>query len=67
MIKKDATTTDDIAWRYRDSPQDRQSKVLLLTEGRVAILGPWLTGDGIIAWCPIPKRNREIEKELGLL
>jgi len=59
-------TSDETPWRYYPPPDTRR-KVFLLTVGRVAIPGPWGTGVGVIAWVPIPKRDKQKEIELGLL
>lgn len=64
-IKTDAITATETYWRY-EPPPNKAAKVLLLTVGRVAIVGPWLHGDGVIAWCPLPKRDKQKEEELGL-
>ena len=50
-------------WRYY-KPPNTESKVLLLTTGKVAIVGPWKSGIGVIGWCPLPKRNKEREEEI---
>jgi hypothetical protein len=65
-MPEEVITASETHWRYEE-PEDRAAKRLLLTTGRVAIVGPWLKGDGVIAWCPLPKRDKQKEKELGLL
>lgn len=52
-------------WNY-EAPQDRAGKCLLLTIGATAIVGIWGDGEGLIAWMPLPKRNKKLEEELGL-
>lgn len=44
------------------------AKVFLLTKGGVATTGNWTGayGEFFIAWCPMPKRNKQRERELGL-
>lgn len=32
-------------------------KILLLTEGGVAVIGTWRDDGGFIRWSPLPKRN----------
>lgn len=61
----EALTTDTIHWNY-SKPQNVEAKSLLLTTGRVAIVSRWGSGEGVIAWCPLPKRNKKLEEELGL-
>lgn len=34
-------------------------KVLLLTEGGVAVIGLWHKGGGFVAWSPLPKRGEK--------
>lgn len=57
----------ETAYRYdwKDYPG---GKAILLTQGGVAVLGS-LGGDkrGYIAWAPLPDREPEKEKELGIL
>lgn len=65
MSNPEAITTPEVSWIYR-KPPGVNKKVLLLTTGRVATTGIWGTGLGVIAWVPLPKRNKELEEELGL-
>lgn len=55
--------TEELVWRYEPAPK---AKCLLLTKGRIAVLGPpvgkWM--HEYIAWCPLPKRNKTIETQL---
>ena len=62
MITK-PITSDEAHWRY-EPPPDPSAKTLLLNRNGVAILGAWGLGIGIIAWCPLPKRNKELEERL---
>lgn len=55
----------ELGWRY-SVPPDRYSKVLLLHEEGCIAIGCWEKGLGWIAWCPLPKRDKELEKQLGL-
>jgi len=61
----EVSTTDEVPWRYY-APPNKEAKSLLLTTGKVAIVGRWGSGQGVIAWCPLPKRNKELEEELGV-
>ena len=58
-------------WHYhldpKAPPAPKGCKVQLLTEGRIAIYGEHKPGDGTIAWSPLIKRNKDLERELGLL
>jgi hypothetical protein len=54
-----------LLWRY-GPPPDASAKVLLLTTGRIVIVGKWGDGLGVIAWHPLPKRDKKLEEELGL-
>lgn len=40
-------------WRYDRPPVGK--KVLLLTEGGVAVIGLWSKDGGFVAWSPLPK------------
>lgn len=62
---KGVLTTPDIKWNYFP-PQDNSCKVLLLTRCGIATLGIWGTGNDVIAWSPLPKRDKKLERELGL-
>ena len=56
----------ETAYRY-DMTTYPGGKAILLTEGGIAVLG--VLGDnrkGYIAWAPLPDRNVEREKELGI-
>ncbi len=58
----------DVYWRY-EVPASTDAKVLLLTVGRVAVVGNWYGayGQSFIAWAPMPRRDKEQEARLGLL
>lgn len=55
----------DLNWRYEVAP-NTDSKVNLLTIGRIAASGNWYGdyGEFFIAWAPLPKRNKELESRL---
>lgn len=55
----------DLEWRYEVAPKS-DSKVHLLTVGRIATHGNWSGGYGqyFIAWAPVPKRNKALEEQL---
>lgn len=58
---------EEIYWRY-EVPEYKSAKSLLLTVGRVAVIGQWYGeyGEHFIAYSPMPKRDKQREKELGL-
>ena len=58
----------EIYWRY-EVPKQTDAKVLLLTVGRVAVVGNWYgpIGKAFIAWAPLPKRDKQKEAQLGLM
>lgn len=43
-------------------PPSSSDKCLLLTKGGVCIVGAWATGAGLLAWSPMPKRNKVKEE-----
>lgn len=65
MSNPDAITTSGVPWNY-SIPPNTAKKVLLLTTGKIAITGIWGDGLGVIAWTPLPKRNKQLERELGI-
>lgn len=53
-------------WCYDFALCPHGAKVLLLTEGGIAILGHVnAESKGYIAWAPLPDRNREKEAEIA--
>lgn len=65
MIKHITAPAGEIYWRYEPAP--RGIKCDLLSIGGCKIPGP-ATGEwGVeyIAWMPLARRNREIERQLG--
>lgn len=55
------------AWQYDMNLCPREKKCLLLTPAGVAVIG-CIKDDtkGYIAWSPLPDRDKEKEKELGI-
>jgi hypothetical protein len=53
-------------WIY-GPPADEGVKCLLLTRGGIAIIGNWRGTHGIIAHCALPKRDKDLEKKLGII
>lgn len=49
-----------------DEAPPLSAKVLLLTVGGVCIVGQWNNSGFFIGWHPLPKRNREKEKQLNV-
>lgn len=56
-------TTPENIFIYDRPPPNVNKKVILLTTGKIAIIGPWGTGHGVIGWYPLPKRDKQFEKE----
>ena len=67
MDNRDTITAmpGDIFWRYW-KPMRTDAKMLLLTKGGVAVTGNWYgeVGDSFLAWCPMPKRDKVLERKL---
>lgn len=64
-------TTPELTFNYDLSCAPLNTKMTLLTCGGVALMGQ-LTGDpqkdqDIWGWCPMPKRDKKRELELGLV
>lgn len=55
----------DIRWTYA-VPPNSDSTMFLLTIGRIAMRGRWqgALGEFFIAYCPMPKRDKQLEEEL---
>lgn len=47
-------------------PPPGGAKVQLLTTGGVCVLGHWKPNAGFIAWAPLAKRDKQLEKQLAL-
>ena len=60
-----AAPAGDIYWRYTE-PAPRGVKLTLLTRGNVQVTGEWADNAGYKAWAPLIRRNKQIEKDLGL-
>lgn len=58
------TVSADIYWRYDKPPLG--TKIFILTEGGIAIIGNWVAGAGFKAWFPLPRRDKELEERLML-
>ncbi len=57
----------EITYIYGTPPVGlQQSKMLMLTEGKIAVLGTWRNCVGVIAWYPLPNRDKEEEKRRNL-
>ena len=56
-----------LGWLYPSTgdpmPGSSSDKCLLLTKGGVCIVGAWSTGAGLLAWLPMPLRDKN--KEAG--
>lgn len=58
-------TANESYWRYTE-PAPKGVKLSLLTRGRIQIAGEWIDDGSIIAWAPLIKRNKELERSLNL-
>ena len=61
---KTITTDTPSPWIY-EPPPDSSAKCFLLTEGGIATVGRWGDGIGLMAYCPMPKRDRKAEAQLN--
>ena len=55
--------TGEVFWRYEE-PAPRGVKLLLLTSGGVAVIGEWSTNSNLVAWSPLPRRDKAKEHAL---
>ena len=66
-MRQPVLTADMSVWNYDMPLCPLQKKCLLLTEEGIAVIGQIADGDrGYIAWSPLPRRNKEIERERNL-
>ena len=58
-------TQTEMYWHYT-KPKNPDSKMFLLNLGNVATIGNWYgeVGQYFKAWCPMPKRDKALEKQL---
>jgi hypothetical protein len=55
------------AWRYDMAACPRGRKLLLLTDGGIAVIGQLADNPrGYMAWAPLPDRDKAKEKDMGL-
>ncbi len=59
-------TTPNVVFNYKD-PAPTGTKLNILTKGNICITSIWQNNMGHKGWAPLPHRDREIEKELGIL
>ena len=50
-------------WFYT-APPTPANKSLLLTDQGICIIGSWSSVLNVIAWAPLPKRDREMEEAI---
>lgn len=67
---RDYCTTPEVVFNYDMNSAPRGQKMLLLTEYKIAVMGKLSAGvnadPDIIAWFPLPVRDKKKEEELGL-
>ena len=64
-MNKDVEVEQGKFWKY-EIPLNPSKKSLLLTTTKIAILGNWATTEGVIAYYPLPDRNKKLELKLKL-
>ena len=60
-----AAPPNDIYWRYTE-PAPRGVKLTLLTRGNVQVTGDWTDNGGYKAWSPLIRRDKQLERQLGI-
>ena len=70
MIEHQPLVTAPISqWSYDlDDPRPYSGKCLLLTRGGICLTGTLAPGQrgGYLAWAPLPARDKDKERELGI-
>ena len=67
MSNPDASVETGNYWIYDRPPANASKKMLLLTQGKIAILGDWNGHKhGVIAWHGLPDRDKQLEAKLGV-
>lgn len=52
-------------WIYGEPPvSKRGDRMFMLTRGKIAVIGQWGNCVGVIAWFPIPHRDKKQEQKL---
>lgn len=66
---RDVLVDKQLEYNYDLSQAPKNQKLILLTQGRIGVMGH-LYGDSrdrdVIAWFPLPARNKDKEESLGL-
>ena len=57
-------TSDEPKWVY-GLPENPSAKMLLLTRAGIACIGSWQYSYGMIAYSPLPKRDKAKEENLS--
>jgi hypothetical protein len=64
---REQVTSNEGRWRYPANDEPAPSgDVLLLTVGRITVVGTWTNDGRFIAWAPKIQRDKELERRLGL-
>lgn len=65
---KEVAVSNEARWRYpaNGEPAPAGVDVQLLTRGGIQVRGTWDSSGAYIAWAPMIKRDKELEKRLGL-
>lgn len=64
---REQVTSNEGRWRYPANGEPAPGgDSLLLTVGRVTVLGTWTDDDRFIAWAPKIQRDKPLEERLGL-
>ncbi len=70
LTNRDVAVDKNVEYNYNVRAAPLNQKLILLTKGKIGVFG-CLYGDArdsdIIGWFPMPARNKELEKQLGIL
>jgi len=57
--------SDNPQYRHpKDDPPPLGTKLLLLTQGSICVVGDWRPEQGAVAWSPLPKISDELRAKL---
>jgi hypothetical protein len=66
MMQERYMASSRLRWRHpADEVPPLGTKLLILTDGGVCVIGLWDPQTGARAWCPLPRLSKEMKKRLS--